>query len=165
MIAWLQGVEDDRFGYELVVLLRSRAAGYEVREIPIDTICLEGNRSSHFRSVVDSPRVYGPLVKFSLSSMSGRHGRLRAAVHPGGSHRRPTRFCGRGPSVQLDVQPRDQPDARVRQAGEGGVLRGVVLQLVVALRSADYGVMHLSTSGSASCHCPPSSSPRRPCSR
>jgi putative flippase GtrA len=70
MLDWLQRVEGDRFEYEFVVLLRARAAGYAVHEVPVETIYLDGNRSSHFRPVVDSARIYGPLVRFSLSSMA-----------------------------------------------------------------------------------------------
>lgn len=70
MLDWLQRVEGDRFEYELSVLLRARSNGYGVCEIPIETIYLDGNRSSHFRPIVDSARVYGPLIRFGLSSIS-----------------------------------------------------------------------------------------------
>lgn len=70
MLDWLSHVEGDRFEYELEVLLRAKQAGFGIREVPIETIYLEGNKSTHFRPVVDSLRVYGPLVRFCMSSIS-----------------------------------------------------------------------------------------------
>ena len=70
MLGWLGEVDGDRFEYELEVLLRARAAGHGIVEVPIETIYLEGNKSTHFRPVVDSLRVYGPLVRFCMSSIS-----------------------------------------------------------------------------------------------
>ena len=42
----------------------------DIVEIPIDTVYLEGNASSHFRPIVDSARVYRPLVAFAASSLT-----------------------------------------------------------------------------------------------
>lgn len=70
MLQWLVDVEGDRFEYELEVLLRAKKAGFGMREVPIETIYLEGNKSTHFRPIVDSLRVYGPLVRFCMSSIS-----------------------------------------------------------------------------------------------
>ncbi|MEO5840377.1 MAG: bifunctional glycosyltransferase family 2/GtrA family protein [Acidimicrobiales bacterium] len=70
MLSWLQTVRGERFEYELNVLLEAAEAGVTIQEFPVETIYLEGNASSHFRPLVDSARVYAPLVKFSLSSLS-----------------------------------------------------------------------------------------------
>jgi glycosyltransferase involved in cell wall biosynthesis len=70
MLPWLRTVHGDRFEYELNVLLEAAEAGVTIQELPVDTIYLEGNASSHFRPLVDSARVYAPLVKFSMSSLS-----------------------------------------------------------------------------------------------
>lgn len=70
MLAWLQSVGGDRFEYETNLLLGAVDAGYVVEEIPIETVYLDGNASTHFRPVVDSARIYAPLVKFSLSSLA-----------------------------------------------------------------------------------------------
>ena len=67
-IDWLLTIEGDRFDYELQMLLRARDAGLAVNEIPIDTIYLGQNASSHFRPVVDSARVIRPLLAFGLVS-------------------------------------------------------------------------------------------------
>jgi exopolysaccharide biosynthesis protein/putative flippase GtrA len=70
MLPWLAEVPGRRFEYELEVLLRSGDAGLSVKEVPIATVYLDGNESTHFRPVVDSLRVYAPLVRFCASSVS-----------------------------------------------------------------------------------------------
>jgi putative flippase GtrA len=69
-LAWLQHVPGERFEYELSVLLQAADGGCVLREVPIDTVYLDDNASSHFRPIVDSLRVYLPLVRFSLSSLA-----------------------------------------------------------------------------------------------
>ncbi|WP_129339286.1 glycosyltransferase [Cellulomonas endophytica] len=68
-LPWLLTVPGDRFEYELHLLLAAGRAGQDLREVPIRTIYLEGNRSSHFRPLVDSLRVWTPLVRFAASSL------------------------------------------------------------------------------------------------
>lgn len=70
LLGWLRGVVGNRFEYELMVLLDARKLGLAIHEIPIDTIYLDGNRSSHFRPIVDSLRIYLPLLRFGVSSLS-----------------------------------------------------------------------------------------------
>lgn len=70
MLGWLRTVGGNRFEYELTLLLRAGEAGYAVEEVEITTIYLEGNVSSHFRPVVDSARIYAPLLRFGLSSLT-----------------------------------------------------------------------------------------------
>ena len=69
MLPWLQTIEGERFEYEMSVLLRAAEAGFDVTEIEIDTVYLDGNRSTHFRPLVDSARVYVPFLRFGLSSL------------------------------------------------------------------------------------------------
>ena len=69
LLPWLQTVEGDRFEYELNVLLHGAGEGMTIREVPIETIYIDGNESTHFRPIVDSARVYAPLAKFSVSSI------------------------------------------------------------------------------------------------
>lgn len=66
---WLAGVRGDRFEYELNLLLQAKGAGWTIAEVPIDTVYLAGNESSHFRPLVDSVRIYLPLLAFSASSL------------------------------------------------------------------------------------------------
>ncbi|MFT3798094.1 GtrA family protein [Microbacterium sp.] len=69
ILPWLLSLPGDRFEYEFTMLLRARAAGIELVELPIQTVYLDGNRSSHFRPLVDSLRVYGPLLRFAASAL------------------------------------------------------------------------------------------------
>lgn len=69
MLSWLCSVPGERFEYEMNLLLRARSAGYSFHEVEIDTVYLSGNKSSHFRPLMDSIRVYFPILKFSASSM------------------------------------------------------------------------------------------------
>ncbi|MBB2975274.1 putative flippase GtrA [Microbacterium endophyticum] len=68
MLPWLMEVPGERFEYETEMLLRVRRAGFDVREVAIETIYLEQNASSHFRPVVDSLRITIPLMLFAGSS-------------------------------------------------------------------------------------------------
>jgi putative flippase GtrA len=71
LLGWLGTVPGERFEYELTLLLRAARAGHRVEELPIETIYLEGNASSHFRPLADSARVYAPLLRFCASSLAG----------------------------------------------------------------------------------------------
>lgn len=68
MLDWLSRLPGERFEYEMNMLLEAPAAGYEIVEVPIDTVYLEGNKSSHFRPLADSARIYWPFLKFCASS-------------------------------------------------------------------------------------------------
>ena len=70
LLPWLLSVPGERFEYELAVLLQAARLGLPIDQLPIDTVYLAGNASSHFRPVVDSLRVYGPLLPFLLSSLA-----------------------------------------------------------------------------------------------
>ncbi|MEZ5226241.1 MAG: hypothetical protein R2710_06095 [Acidimicrobiales bacterium] len=49
---WLQSIDGDRFEYELHTLLRAKRDGVEIVEVPIETIYLDQNASSHFRPLL-----------------------------------------------------------------------------------------------------------------
>jgi len=61
-------VEGERFEYESAVLLDCASSGVRIDEIPIETIYLDQNASSHFRPVADSLRVMRPMLAFALVS-------------------------------------------------------------------------------------------------
>lgn len=69
MLEWLMEIPGQRFEYEMNMLLEAIPSGYNIHEIDIDTVYLEQNKSSHFRPLQDSLRVYVPIIKFSLSSL------------------------------------------------------------------------------------------------
>ncbi|MDR6316588.1 glycosyltransferase [Actinoplanes couchii] len=68
-LPWLNRVPGDRFEYELKLLLRAAAEHLPIEEVDIATVYLDGNSSSHFRPVIDSARIYGPLLAFAGSSL------------------------------------------------------------------------------------------------
>lgn len=69
MLPWLLQQRGERFEYEQNVLLRVRRSGWRTREVPIATVYLDDNASSHFRPVVDTLRVGLPLLLFAASSL------------------------------------------------------------------------------------------------
>lgn len=69
MLSWLSDIPGERFEYEMNMLLTANKAGYPVIEEYIDTVYLDENKSSHFRPVADSLRIYYPILLFSTSSM------------------------------------------------------------------------------------------------
>lgn len=70
MLDWLLNVKGERFEYELNLLLGSRSAGIRIEEIEIETVYLQHNASSHFRPIVDSIRVFAPLLRYISSSLA-----------------------------------------------------------------------------------------------
>jgi len=69
LLGRLMTIDGDRFEYELSVLLEAKRREIEVVEVPIATIYIDDNQASHFRPVIDSVRVYLPLLRFSMSSL------------------------------------------------------------------------------------------------
>ena len=66
-------VKGDRFEYETNMLLEMRAKQIPYSEIKIATVYIEENRSSHFRAVRDSVRIYrlilAHFIRYTLSSV------------------------------------------------------------------------------------------------
>ena len=65
----LMAAKGTRYEFETNMLLLMGSLNIPSREIPIQTIYLEQNRSSHFRTVRDSLRVYGLIIKYAASSL------------------------------------------------------------------------------------------------
>lgn len=68
---WARTVAGERFEYELEMLLGVQDAGLRVVELPIATVYLDHNASSHFRAVRDSVRVMRPMLRFVSASFAG----------------------------------------------------------------------------------------------
>ncbi|WP_308635227.1 glycosyltransferase [Paenibacillus silvisoli] len=68
MLDWLCQIPGERFEYEMNMLLAVQEDGYRMHEVPIHTVYLEKNKSSHFRPIADSLKVYAPIAKFCSSS-------------------------------------------------------------------------------------------------
>ena len=62
-------VEGNRFEYEMKVLLQCARNNIPIIEIPIQTIYIQNNTHSHFKTLKDSFRIYKEIIKFSISSI------------------------------------------------------------------------------------------------
>ena len=60
----------ERFEFETNMLMDAKELGIKIKEVPIKTIYLEENKSSHFNPIKDSIRIYAIFVKFLFSSLS-----------------------------------------------------------------------------------------------
>jgi glycosyltransferase involved in cell wall biosynthesis len=63
------GIEANRYEYELEAILTAIRSGVRIKEVPIKTIYLEGNASSHFRPIIDSLRIYFVFLRYSAISV------------------------------------------------------------------------------------------------
>ena len=70
MLSWLQSISGARYEYELNILLEACQRNLTIEIEDIATIYLAENASSHFRPLVDSVRIYAPLLKFMASSLA-----------------------------------------------------------------------------------------------
>lgn len=59
----------DRYEYEMNVLLYLKSWGYEIIEIPIETIYIEDNATSHYHPIRDSLRVTNQINKFVVKRL------------------------------------------------------------------------------------------------
>ena len=62
-------VGGERFEYETNMLLEMKKRGLTFHELPIETIYIEGNKSSHFRYFRDSVKIYTVILKYMFSSI------------------------------------------------------------------------------------------------
>jgi len=60
--------DGDRFEYETNMLMLINRKGLEFEEIRISTVYIEENKSSHFRVIRDSIRIYSLIIKYIFSS-------------------------------------------------------------------------------------------------
>ena len=62
--------QGERFEYEMNMLIEADERQLPIREVPIETVYIEENRSSHFNPLLDSVRVYSVFTRFILSSLT-----------------------------------------------------------------------------------------------
>lgn len=60
----------ERFEYEMNMILDAHEGGIPFVEVPISTIYIEENKTSHFNPLLDSFRIYAVFAKFILSSLA-----------------------------------------------------------------------------------------------
>lgn len=86
LLEWLLDIPGERYEYELEILLAACADGIPIVEVPIATVYIDGNRSSHIRLPEDLVRIYRPMLRFASSPPRGRarsYVRRRTAVEAG----------------------------------------------------------------------------------
>lgn len=71
IIPELLEVKGERYEYEINMLLDFAKKGMPIIEEEIETVYLDGNKSSHFNTLKDSARIYKEILKFSASSFIG----------------------------------------------------------------------------------------------
>lgn len=62
-------LEGDRYEYEMNMLLRLDTWGVKYVEVPIDTVYIDDNASSHFNTFKDSFRIYAQIAAYCGSSL------------------------------------------------------------------------------------------------
>lgn len=60
----------ERFEFETNMLLATKDSGRKIMEVPIKTIYIEENKTSHFHPIRDSIKIYAIFLKFIASSFS-----------------------------------------------------------------------------------------------
>lgn len=63
-------LDGEKYEYEINMLVSCSRNRISLKEIPIETVYLENNRSSHFNPVLDSIKIYFVLFRFLLSSLT-----------------------------------------------------------------------------------------------
>ena len=63
-------VYGERYEYETKVLIKCKVDNIKITEVPIETIYLNNNITSHFNPVKDSIRIYKLFTKYILASLS-----------------------------------------------------------------------------------------------
>lgn len=66
----LMNVNGERFEYETNMLIETKNMDIPILEVPVETIYLEENKTSHFNPIKDSVRIYMIFGKFLFSSLS-----------------------------------------------------------------------------------------------
>ena len=70
LIPYLLRLPTSGYEFELEMLIACKHQGCHVLEVPIRTIYVDNNRSSHFHPLFDSMRIYFLLLRFSALSMA-----------------------------------------------------------------------------------------------
>ena len=59
-------IANNGYEYEMEMLLKCKNLNVDISEIPITTVYLENNKSSHFNPILDSFRIYFVLFRFTF---------------------------------------------------------------------------------------------------
>lgn len=69
LVKRMLAIKGDRYEYEMAMLADARNHEAPPLQIPIETVYIEGNSTSHFNPVKDAIRIYRSLFLFCLSSV------------------------------------------------------------------------------------------------
>lgn len=70
LIPFMLNITGDRYEYEMNMITEA-SKKYILKEVPIQTIYIDDNKSSHFRPIIDGLKIYKQLFKFIVSSAVG----------------------------------------------------------------------------------------------
>lgn len=62
-------INGERYEYETNMLLEAKSQNWKLKEIPISTVYIENNKSSHFNPITDSMKIYFLIFRFLSSSL------------------------------------------------------------------------------------------------
>ena len=62
-------IPGEKYEYEIGVLLSASTHEMAIAQVPIETVYIEQNRSSHFNPLLDSARIYFVLFRFIISAI------------------------------------------------------------------------------------------------
>lgn len=63
-------IKGERYEYETNMLLETKNLDMKITEVPIRTIYINDNESSHFNPIKDSIKIYGIIIKFFINSIA-----------------------------------------------------------------------------------------------
>ena len=69
LLPYMMSIAGEKYEYEMNVLMRCARDDIKIVEMPVETIYIDNNSSSHFNTVKDSYRIYKEIVKYSASSL------------------------------------------------------------------------------------------------
>ncbi|WP_433615740.1 glycosyltransferase [Dactylosporangium sp. CA-139114] len=146
LLGWLQTVPGERFEYEMRALLLAARAGHPIEQVPIATVYLEGNASSHFRPVADSLRVYAPLLRFAVSSLlaAALDTALLLGLHAATGALLPSVLAARAVSATVNFAVNRRAVYPASRGGGRPDVAGAAVRywlLVVALALANYATL------------------------
>lgn len=61
---------DSKYDFEIEMLIQAAHSGMKIEEVPITTVYLNNNASSHFNPLVDSLKIYFVFLRFSILSIT-----------------------------------------------------------------------------------------------
>ena len=68
-LGFMLGISGDRYEYEMNMLLECARESVPFFEVPIETVYIGENETSHFNTITDSFRIYRDILRFSCSSL------------------------------------------------------------------------------------------------